>query len=95
MNSGNAATYIFFPGTASRIHAIRSDMTCPDGRGLDDFDRPAAFDRVMQVAQEFFHAFALGRAARNGRNLGPEAAEQRRRNPWCNNANGMEPPNET
>jgi hypothetical protein len=36
-------------------------------------DRQAAFDRLVQIAQEFVHGFALGRAARKSRDLGPKA----------------------
>jgi hypothetical protein len=41
---------------------------------LGDIDRQTAFDRFMKIAEKLFHGFALGRAARNRRDLGPEAA---------------------
>jgi hypothetical protein len=51
----------------------------PDTAFMRRFSRmrcvlPAALDRFMEIAQEFFHSFALSRATRNGRDLGPESA---------------------
>ena len=41
---------------------------------LGDIDRQAALDRLVQIAQELFHAFTLRSASRNRRNFGPESA---------------------
>jgi hypothetical protein len=41
---------------------------------ISNINQLAAFDRLMQIAQEFVHHFPLGCTAWNGRDFGPEAA---------------------
>jgi hypothetical protein len=44
------------------------------GLGRRNVNSEAAFDRFPQVAHQFVHGLALGGAARNGGDFGPEAA---------------------
>src|SRR5467141_3610627 len=59
--------------TAPSYRDFKNALRAPLLR-LGDINRQAAFDCLMQIAQKLVHSFALGRAPRNSRDLGPETA---------------------
>jgi hypothetical protein len=72
-----AATLDKTSKTRGRIKLSYSDFKnarCAAGIGLRNIDGQTSLNSLVQIAQEFIHGLALGRATWNGRDFGPEAA---------------------